>query len=383
MEVCQVLIILSINTDILRRHLKRDIEPFVCIAESCTGQVRFFDNFKLWLKHIQQEHRLQWHCTMATHRPIVFSDREKFETHMLTEHKGKLNQSQLATLIQRGAQPASHAFDECPLCKAQLDVNSEEHFAKDVVISDRLPRHVAGHLKTLALMFLPPGDNSEEDGTDEPGSSSTKKSSRSVDADSIFEFSLTFDDGASSREDHDDTEWIFLPRENYDRDQDAALKRFASNQFPRPLGFETVVHFVDFCKRLISNDKAPGRLAEAIAIDGKPVRDNEHAENVSKQIQVFDEELQILKSQDIESSHPFKENQFLSNVASEYIYLSTKVLACTKAYEGDMSYPPWTWESLREGLKTSLGGEHDMIQFEARLMNLRDMILAHYSSPPL
>jgi hypothetical protein len=138
------------------------------------------------------------------------------------------------------------------------------------------------------------------------------------------------------------------------RDQDPALNNFASRQATRSLSFETVVHFVDFCKRLISIDGKPGRLAEAIDIDGKPVPDNEHAEN-----------------------------QFLSNVVPEYIYLSTKVLACTKVYEGDMNYPPWTWESLREGLKTSLGGEHDMIQFATRLMNLWDMILAHYSLPPL
>jgi len=219
------------NTDILRRHLKRDIEPFVCTVASCSGQVQLFHNFKLWLKHIKQEHRLQWHCSMATHRPIVFSDREKFEFHMSTEHQGKLNQSQLTALVRRGARPASHAFDECPLCKARLeDVNGGEHFAEDVVISDRLPRHVAGHLKTLAFMFLPPSNDLDEDGTDEIGSSSTKKSSRSVDRDSVFELSLTFDDDAPSREDHDDNEWSFILRENYDRDQDATLTEFASRQ---------------------------------------------------------------------------------------------------------------------------------------------------------
>jgi tetratricopeptide (TPR) repeat protein len=138
------------------------------------------------------------------------------------------------------------------------------------------------------------------------------------------------------------------------RDQDPTLNNFASRQDTRSLSFKTVVHFVDFCKRLISIDGKPGRLAEAIDIDGKPVPDSEHAEN-----------------------------QFRSRVVPEYIYLSTKVLAYTKVYEGDMSYPSWTWESLREGLKTSLGGEHDMIQFETRLMNLWDMILAHYSLPPL
>lgn len=175
---------------------------------------------------------MQWHCTIATHRPIVFSDREEFESHMLKELKGKINNSQLATLVRRGAQPAAHAFDECPLCKAQPDdINTKDHLTHDLTINDPLPRHVAGHLKTLALMFLPPGDNPEEDETDGPGSSSTKKSSRSVDADSIFKSSLTFDDDVSSKEDHDYTEWIFLPREPYGGHiQDPTLDMFVSRQ---------------------------------------------------------------------------------------------------------------------------------------------------------
>jgi hypothetical protein len=184
------------------------------------------------LKHIQQEHQMQWHYTMATHRPIVFSDKAEFKTHMSTEHKGKYNQSQLATLIRRGARPATHAFDECPLGKAQCkDVNGEENLAKDLVINNHWPRHVAGHLKTLALMFLPPGDNAEEGGTDEACSSTTKKSSRAVDADSIFELSLTFDDEASLKEDHDDTEWTFLPQGAYEgHGQDLTLKKFVAKR---------------------------------------------------------------------------------------------------------------------------------------------------------
>ncbi|KAH8746854.1 hypothetical protein F5882DRAFT_265444, partial [Hyaloscypha sp. PMI_1271] len=111
-----------------RRHLRRDIESFVCTAETCEGHIQLFGSFKMWLKHIQHEHRMEWHCTMATHRPIVFSDREKFEIHVATDHKSKVGQALLATLVRRGAQPANHAFDECPLCKVQREViNGEDH----------------------------------------------------------------------------------------------------------------------------------------------------------------------------------------------------------------------------------------------------------------
>lgn len=169
---------------------------------------------------------------MATHRPKVFSDREEFETHMSTEHKGKFNQSQLATLARRSAQTATHAFDECPLCKAQaVEVNSEDYIPKDILVNDRLPRHVAGHLKALALMFLPPSNNSGEEGSDKSLSLSTKSSPRSVDADSIFKLSLTFDDEGSSTEHRDDTEWNFIPRGAYEgHNHDITLKTFVVEQ---------------------------------------------------------------------------------------------------------------------------------------------------------
>jgi hypothetical protein len=182
----------------------------------------------MWLKHIQQEHRREWHCTMATHRPIVFSDREKFETHVATDHKGKVGQALLATLVRRGARPANHAFDECPLCKVQREViNGEDHIPVDIAISDRLPRHVAGHLKYFALRFLPPENNLHDDETCGTRTSLNPNSSQNLDSDLMSGIPLTFEDDASSAIDYDETEWLFLPRLAYEgQDHDVGLESF-------------------------------------------------------------------------------------------------------------------------------------------------------------
>jgi hypothetical protein len=151
--------------------VKRDIEPYVCVAESCKSHNTCFGNFKQWAMHIQQEHR------------------------MLTEHKGKFNPSRISTLAKIASRPALRPFDECPLCKVRSeDIDSAEGLSRQSGSLDRLPRHVAGHLKSLALMFLPPGDDDTEDETGSETPSSNKRSARTVDSkDSIFKDSLTFE----------------------------------------------------------------------------------------------------------------------------------------------------------------------------------------------
>ena len=241
---------------------------------------------------------------MATHRPIVFLDREEFETHILTEHKSKLNQSQLATLSRRSARPATHAFDECPLCKAQaVEVNSAEDSPKDVVVNDRLPRHVAGHLKTLALMFLPPRSNSGEEESDKSGSLSTRISSRCDDADPALELPLAFDDEGSLKEDRDDNEWNFVPRGTYEgHNHDIVLRPFLVKQSGTDIELarsnpqqiesmlETVIQFLDFGIKLVSSEKLT--LAELVTLAGKPVTVMYDQEDARKQLTMWRDELE-------------------------------------------------------------------------------------------
>jgi hypothetical protein len=114
---------------------------------------------------------------------------------MLTEHKGKFNPSRISALAKIASRPALRPFDECPLCKVgSVDIGLAEGLPKQSGGPDQLPRHVAGHLKSLALMFLPPGDEDTENKTGSETLSSNQRSARTVDSrNSIFEDSLTFE----------------------------------------------------------------------------------------------------------------------------------------------------------------------------------------------
>jgi len=144
--------------------------------------------------HMQQEHRIQWHCSLPVHPPISFDEKEQFERHMLEDHKGKFDPLRLATLAEIASRPALRPFDECPLCKVASDgIDPVEGLARQPGGPDRLARHVAGHLKSLALMFLPPRDDTGDE-TGSESSPTNKRSGRIVNSkDSIFEASLTFE----------------------------------------------------------------------------------------------------------------------------------------------------------------------------------------------
>ena len=101
---------------------------------------------------------------------------------MLTEHRGKFNPSRISTLANIASRPALRPFDECPLCKVgSEDIYLAEGLSRQNGGPDWLPRHVAGHLKSLALMFLPPYDDTEDEtGSETP--SSNNRSARTVDS---------------------------------------------------------------------------------------------------------------------------------------------------------------------------------------------------------
>lgn len=197
--------------------------------------------------HIQQEHRMQWHCSLLVHPPISFGDKEQFEQHMLTEHKGKFNPSRISTLAKIASRPALRPFDKCPLCQIGFeDIDSAEGLYRQSGSPDRLPRHVAGHLKSLALMFLPLGDDDTEDGTGSETPSSNKRSARTVDSkDSIFEDLLTFEGYDRALPPWEpsveaDEDWLLLSKkQDFDPEIDPTLQTFVKRAQPRQQPFDT------------------------------------------------------------------------------------------------------------------------------------------------
>ena len=192
--------------------------------------------------HMQQEHRIQWHCSLPIHPPLSFNEKEEFEQHMLKDHKGKYNPSRLATLAKVASRPAVRPFDECPICKiVSDDIDTIEGHHQVSGGPDRLARHVAGHLKSLALMFLPPGADDTGDETDSENSSSNERSRRTVNSeDSIYQAPLTFEDSDHAPpqlapvSEADDADWSLLSKaQELNPEIDPTLQSFVKRAQPQ------------------------------------------------------------------------------------------------------------------------------------------------------
>ena len=100
-----------------------------------------------------------WLCTVKAHSSLKFFDAHSFRQHMLSNHRDTFGDSQLEVLIRINSKPLAKPFSLCPLCGGFPDdcptVEEQDMDGKP----DQLPRHIAGHLKELALLSLPPRDD--------------------------------------------------------------------------------------------------------------------------------------------------------------------------------------------------------------------------------
>jgi hypothetical protein len=123
--------------------------------QSATDLLNFFSNFEQWLAHTQKLHSLEWYCDAAAHKPEVFSDRISFQKHMKMYHSGTFTESQLPVISELAAPRSSRPFTICPLCNCiPEDIELERKNIGSNAL-DLLPKHIAGHLKSLALISLP------------------------------------------------------------------------------------------------------------------------------------------------------------------------------------------------------------------------------------
>lgn len=122
-----------------RDHVKHDLDPYVCLFETCDNSDALYKHSEDWLKHMYQ-HKLRWRCTAKAHGVLVFSDQTEYEQHMNTAHKSA--RSQLSMIAARSSRSAGPIFESCPLC-GESDSDGP------------LEDHVATHLRYLALKSLP------------------------------------------------------------------------------------------------------------------------------------------------------------------------------------------------------------------------------------
>ena len=124
-----------------RKHVFRDLRPYVCTYEGCLNPEKLYVTRHDWMYHEGQLHQRSWIC--GNHCNRKFSTPQLLKEHMLDCHLGTFAESQLPILIDMCERPADP--DEkapCPLCGVEETLRA-------------LRSHIASHLEDLALFVLP------------------------------------------------------------------------------------------------------------------------------------------------------------------------------------------------------------------------------------
>ena len=199
------------------------------------------------MAHMQQEHTTEWRCTIATHpsqSTTVFHKKEDFENHMNSDHAGTFNSSQLPLLVERCAVPANRPFEKCPICNRLPPYMEDVEKELGDKAPDLLPEHIAGHLKAIAFMFLPPREDDRvygssddheilEDASNQPSLGSRSEVSsendlqrpRSATESSLSQVPISSDEASSpssllrpnlcNEEEYEETDWFSIPWKQY------------------------------------------------------------------------------------------------------------------------------------------------------------------------
>ncbi|TGO92413.1 hypothetical protein BPOR_0003g00110 [Botrytis porri] len=180
-----------------KRHVLRDIEPYVCLFDGCNKSTEYFATVEDWINHMQWQHAVVWCCQVPGHESTVYRSEEEFKHHLSEEHKDAFNETQLSMIVKKASQPVpdlfgssaltydgneneSHTVGACPLCPFSVD-NSEHDLLPDNLeiakasppASKKLCNHIAAHMEAIALLSLPERDDLDDANTNERQSENT------------------------------------------------------------------------------------------------------------------------------------------------------------------------------------------------------------------
>ncbi|KAL2006429.1 hypothetical protein VTN00DRAFT_9097 [Thermoascus crustaceus] len=138
---CYMMISVS-NRAAWKKHVFKNLRPYVCLWEDCLVSDQQFSRRHQWLEHVMQKHWRTWHCAFGCQER--FQSVAGFKQHMMRHHHDVGAAAQLDTLASLSERPmALGATVQCPLCLDTIPSLKE------------FQRHVGRHQEELALFALP------------------------------------------------------------------------------------------------------------------------------------------------------------------------------------------------------------------------------------
>jgi hypothetical protein len=153
-----------------RKHVFRDLRPYVCIWNDCVSTGQDFQKRKDWISHMTREHWRQWDCPFGCSTPL--DDSRALESHLKGIHAEKLDTRRATEILVRISRiDTGKANGDCPLCW-NFEVKSIRQYAS----------HVGHHLEQLALFALPNLDECEEEDREDRASQTNEDEKRKADS---------------------------------------------------------------------------------------------------------------------------------------------------------------------------------------------------------
>jgi hypothetical protein len=150
-----------------RRHIFKDLQPYICTFESCLDMLITFPTRKLWSDHEFSVHRNRHSFNCHQCRQELETE-EIFRQHLGGAHSMHLNDKQFLAAASAARVTAQKPVidEQCPLC-LKSGLTSVRAFTT----------HVGRHMEGIALASLPREDGSDSEAEDE--SQSTRSQPRS------------------------------------------------------------------------------------------------------------------------------------------------------------------------------------------------------------
>jgi hypothetical protein len=139
-----------------RKHVFRDIYPYVCTFKGCSQGTHLFERRHDWFHHERDVHRREWVCSCCRSAK-TFGIKASFRDHLKQKNRRiKIWDSQMTVLVDQGER-SIESEQPCPLCA-------------DKMLPQALQRHLGKHMEQLALFVIPGSvEDDENDDSDEMG----------------------------------------------------------------------------------------------------------------------------------------------------------------------------------------------------------------------
>ncbi|KAI8631542.1 hypothetical protein F5Y19DRAFT_493418 [Xylariaceae sp. FL1651] len=147
---CFMLILVS-STHQWKKHVLRDLRPYICLAENCPAANTEYGRRHDWMSHMLQKHWKSWACPLEC--GLDYVTETDLRQHVIRVHKS-VTEMELDAMVARCSRSRSLSLFipvKCPLCQDTLE--SVQQYQ----------RHVGRHQVDLALFALPRIDDDGEE----------------------------------------------------------------------------------------------------------------------------------------------------------------------------------------------------------------------------